>query len=150
MSRRIKEFVDIGDQVSLDDLIQKLAEVRDSLPEGSEAELQAARRRNLRTPHHHYLLARANRRGSRAREALRRAVARSQGEGARAPSGRARRGLLRGARQARKAAHRRLSGVELQRQAIDAVAKARRLRPVVEDVAEVSPAARAQHLRAEE
>ena len=40
MSRRIKEFVDIGDHVSLDDLIQKLAEVRDSLPEGSEAELR--------------------------------------------------------------------------------------------------------------
>jgi hypothetical protein len=40
MSRRIKEFVDIGDHVSLDDLIQKLAEVRDSLPQGSEAELR--------------------------------------------------------------------------------------------------------------
>ena len=40
MSRRVKEFVDIGDHASLDDLIQKLAEVRDSLPEGSEAELR--------------------------------------------------------------------------------------------------------------
>jgi hypothetical protein len=40
MSRRIKEFVDIGDQVSLDGLIQKLVEVRDSLPEESEAELR--------------------------------------------------------------------------------------------------------------
>ena len=40
MSRRVKEFVDIGDHSSLDDLIQKLAEVRDSLPEGSEAELR--------------------------------------------------------------------------------------------------------------
>ena len=40
MSRRVKEFVDIGDQLSLDDLIQKLAEVRDSLPDGSEAELR--------------------------------------------------------------------------------------------------------------
>lgn len=40
MSRRIKEFVDIGDQLSLDDLIQKLVEVRDGLPEGSEAELR--------------------------------------------------------------------------------------------------------------
>jgi hypothetical protein len=40
MNRRIKEFVDIGDHVSLDELIQKLAEVRDSLPEGSEAELR--------------------------------------------------------------------------------------------------------------
>jgi hypothetical protein len=40
MSRRVKEFVEIGDHASLDDLIQKLAEVRDSLPEGSEAELR--------------------------------------------------------------------------------------------------------------
>ena len=32
MSRRVKEFVDIGDHASLDDLIQKLSEVRDSLP----------------------------------------------------------------------------------------------------------------------
>ncbi len=40
MSRRVKEFVDIADQLSLDDLIQKLAEVRDSLPQGSEAELR--------------------------------------------------------------------------------------------------------------
>jgi hypothetical protein len=40
MSRRVKEFVDIGDQLSLDDLIQKLTEVRASLPESSEAELR--------------------------------------------------------------------------------------------------------------
>ena len=40
MSRRVKEFVDIGDHVSLDELIQKLAEVRDSLPEGSEAQTE--------------------------------------------------------------------------------------------------------------
>jgi hypothetical protein len=40
MSRRVKEFVDIGDHVSLDDLIQKLTEVRDSLPKNSEAELR--------------------------------------------------------------------------------------------------------------
>ena len=40
MSRRVKEFVDIGDHLSLEELIQKLAEVRDSLPEGSEAELR--------------------------------------------------------------------------------------------------------------
>ena len=30
MSRRVKEFVDIADHVSLDDLIEKLAEVRDA------------------------------------------------------------------------------------------------------------------------
>ena len=40
MKRRVKEFVDIADHVSLDDLIEKLAEVRDGLPRGSEAELR--------------------------------------------------------------------------------------------------------------
>ena len=40
MSRRVREFVDIGDHLSLDELIHKLAEVRDSLPQGSEAELR--------------------------------------------------------------------------------------------------------------
>ncbi len=40
MSRRVKEILDIGDQESLDDLIQKLSEVRDGLPEDSEAELR--------------------------------------------------------------------------------------------------------------
>jgi hypothetical protein len=40
MKRRVKEFVDIADHVSLDDLIEKLAEVRASLPQQSEAELR--------------------------------------------------------------------------------------------------------------
>jgi hypothetical protein len=40
MKRRVKEFVDIADHVSLDDLIEKLAEVRASLPRQSEAELR--------------------------------------------------------------------------------------------------------------
>jgi hypothetical protein len=40
MSRRVKEFVDIEDHLSLDELIGKLVEVRDSLPETSEAELR--------------------------------------------------------------------------------------------------------------
>jgi hypothetical protein len=40
MSRRIKEIIDISEHVSLDDLIGKLAELRDGLPEGSEAELR--------------------------------------------------------------------------------------------------------------
>jgi hypothetical protein len=40
MSRRVKDFVEIGDHVSLDDLIQKLTEVRDNLPDASEAELR--------------------------------------------------------------------------------------------------------------
>jgi hypothetical protein len=40
MSRRVKEFIDIGEHASLDELIGKLVEVRDSLPENSEAELR--------------------------------------------------------------------------------------------------------------
>lgn len=40
MSRRIKEFVDIGEHVSLDELIGRLVEVRDALPDGSDAELR--------------------------------------------------------------------------------------------------------------
>jgi hypothetical protein len=40
MKRRVKDFVDIADHVSLDELIVKLAEVRDSLPKGSDAELR--------------------------------------------------------------------------------------------------------------
>jgi hypothetical protein len=40
MSRRVKEFVDISENVSLDDLIGKLVDLRGQLPEGSEAELR--------------------------------------------------------------------------------------------------------------
>ena len=40
MKRRVKENVDIADHVSLDDLIEKLAEVRASLPQECEAELR--------------------------------------------------------------------------------------------------------------
>jgi len=40
MGRRVKEFIDISDQVSLDELIGKLVEVRDSLPNNCEAELR--------------------------------------------------------------------------------------------------------------
>ena len=40
MTRRVKEFVDIGEHVSLDELIGKLVAVRDGLPDGSEAELR--------------------------------------------------------------------------------------------------------------
>jgi hypothetical protein len=39
MSRRIKEFVDVDNHLSIDELIQKLTEIRDSLPEGAAAEL---------------------------------------------------------------------------------------------------------------
>jgi hypothetical protein len=40
MNRRIKEFVDISEHVSLDELIERLVELRALLPEGSEAELK--------------------------------------------------------------------------------------------------------------
>lgn len=40
MSRRVKEFVDVADHVSIDELINKLSEIRDSLPADAEAELR--------------------------------------------------------------------------------------------------------------
>jgi hypothetical protein len=40
MSRRVKEFIDIGEHTSIDELIGKLVELRDGLPEGCEAELR--------------------------------------------------------------------------------------------------------------
>lgn len=40
MNRRIKEFVDIGEHVSLDELIGRLVELRELLPDGSAAELR--------------------------------------------------------------------------------------------------------------
>ena len=40
MRRRVKEFVEIRDHRSLDQLIARLVEVRDSLPEHSEAEMK--------------------------------------------------------------------------------------------------------------
>jgi hypothetical protein len=39
MSRRVKEFIDIGDHATLDELIAKLAELRDALSEDAEAQL---------------------------------------------------------------------------------------------------------------
>lgn len=40
MGRRVKEFIHIADHESLDDLIAKLHELRDSLPDDAEAELR--------------------------------------------------------------------------------------------------------------
>ena len=40
MSRRVKEFVDVGDHLSIDELIHKLSEIRQSLPEDADAELR--------------------------------------------------------------------------------------------------------------
>src|SRR6476646_430639 len=40
MSRRVKEFVEVADQVSIDELIEKLSEIRDGLPQDADAELR--------------------------------------------------------------------------------------------------------------
>ena len=40
MSRRVKEFIEIEDHATLDELIAKLIEVRDALPAESEAEMR--------------------------------------------------------------------------------------------------------------
>ena len=40
MSRRVKEFIEIGDFSSLDELIARLVAVRDNLPGFAEAELR--------------------------------------------------------------------------------------------------------------
>jgi hypothetical protein len=40
MTRRVKDYVDINDHVSLDGLIERLTELRASLPEDCEAELR--------------------------------------------------------------------------------------------------------------
>ena len=40
MGRRVKEFIDICDHASLDDLIARLKAVRDGLPENAEPELR--------------------------------------------------------------------------------------------------------------
>ena len=40
MSRMIKDFIEISDYASLDSLIEQLSELRDSLPDGAEAELK--------------------------------------------------------------------------------------------------------------
>ena len=40
MSRRVKEFIDIKDQSSLDELIDRLTQIREALPEDCDAELK--------------------------------------------------------------------------------------------------------------
>lgn|SRR5258708_5216758 len=40
MSRRVKEFVEVADHLSIDELIHKLGEIRDTLPEDADAELK--------------------------------------------------------------------------------------------------------------
>ena len=40
MSRRVKDYADVEDQLSIDELIEKLTAIRDALPAGSDAELR--------------------------------------------------------------------------------------------------------------
>ena len=40
MSRRVKEFIEVADHLSIDELIGKLTEIRDSLPAEASAELR--------------------------------------------------------------------------------------------------------------
>jgi hypothetical protein len=40
MSRRVKDYADVEDQLSIDELIEKLTAIRDALPERSDAELR--------------------------------------------------------------------------------------------------------------
>ena len=40
MPRRVKDFIDISEYTSLDDLIRYLQTIRDNLPDGHEAELK--------------------------------------------------------------------------------------------------------------
>jgi hypothetical protein len=40
MMRRIKDYVEVGGELSLDALIERLTEIRDSLPEEAEAEVK--------------------------------------------------------------------------------------------------------------
>ena len=44
MSRRVKEFVEIADHASIDELIGRLAEIRGTLPADAEAEKEAKAR----------------------------------------------------------------------------------------------------------
>ena len=40
MSRSIKDFIQVGDNLSLDDLISRLTEIRDGLPGGADAQVK--------------------------------------------------------------------------------------------------------------
>lgn len=40
MSRMVKDYLEIGDHMSLDTLIERLIEIREGLSEGTEAELR--------------------------------------------------------------------------------------------------------------
>lgn len=40
MTRRVKEFVDVSDHLSIDGVIEQLIAIRDNLPEGADAELR--------------------------------------------------------------------------------------------------------------
>ena len=153
MTRRVKEFVDIRDHSSLDELIHKLIELRDSLPENSDAELRLrgddvfGRRITIT------YLRDQTAEEAETRTALHRGRASGQGEGTRAAAAGAWGGVLFGARQARETAHRRLNvrpARKLSARPFDTITQAGRLRPVVKDVPEMAAATRAQLLGAEQ
>ena len=39
MSRRVKDYVEVEDMLSIDELIDKLIQIRNTIPDGSDAEL---------------------------------------------------------------------------------------------------------------
>ena len=103
MSRRVKEFVDVADHVSIDELIQKLSEIRDSLPDEAGAEL---RLRGDDVFGHRITVSYFRDQTKEEAEieaALCRGGARSQGARACKAAGRTRARLLRSSRQAREA-----------------------------------------------
>jgi hypothetical protein len=151
MSRRIKEFVDIADHVSLDDLIARLAELRASLPDDADAELRlrgddifghriTVSYMRDQTAEEAEIEARY---AEAEKDAKARELERLQAElGVVCYAAPGKRGKL------RIVACGGSGHAELQRQPVHAVAQAGRLRPVVEHVAEVPAAARAQHFGA--
>ena len=50
MTRRVKEFVDIGDHASIDHLIEQLVALRDTLPADADAENPSGSDDDFREP----------------------------------------------------------------------------------------------------
>ena len=146
MSRRVKEFVDIADHVRSTSSSTNWP--RFAPPSGRfRSRAEASRRRGVRPPDHHLLLARPDGRGGRdARSATprRSAKPRSASSSGSRPSSASSATPRRASAGSCASSPSRSGGAELQRQPVHAIAKAGRLRPVVEDVAEVPAAARAQ------
>ena len=149
MSRRVKEFIDIGETIrrsmSLSASWSNCATGFPTAPSGA----QASWGRGLRAPNHHHLLPRSDGRGSGAREALRRGYARGEKRelerlqqelGVVCYSAPGKRGKLRSSR-------RRSGGAEPKRETVHAVAQPRRLWAIVEHVPKMAAATGARALR---